>query len=671
MAIFSFGSIRKNLIRNASFKSLVVCATVIAGALGTVACDPAADHVLTTEDKVADMQWLFSIFRNNYAPLEYKEARNGYDIERLQKVYMTKAKRTKSNDEFYRVMAQFVAEFKDAHTAGSISPASVPGQAKIAYLGISGVRDGKNFRVTDIIPSIDRSNFPIEVSEKITAIDGVPLFEYIDKNLVPYRNLGNDLANKTVHMKNLFTRMSLTLPIPEKDDVKLTVQNPITGKTRTVTLPWIKKDLYDFKLERALFDASRKTDAKTLSVSDPHTGGELSLAILDQRGVPMSVKDLIETYQGGGKKDFLQTFKLQTPSAIELTTKKSGPETAPMGMEKLKTERAIPEGAISIEDAKAFPAYVYAMDVKDANGKVRAKKRVGYVRIAEFEVQVPEQVAVDELRATLKKFKQFGVTNVIVDTIDNPGGSLSLLAKVAQAFSDKPVKQPEMRFGLNDNWLLELQQSAIDYKNSDEQRERARRIYEKLRAEKNEGKRLSSLYNVSDIVTDKNPPNEGVHFNKIVVLVSEMNASCGDIFPAIMQDNGLAVIAGTNTMGAGGNVVDHTSDQAPNGHFAVRQTESLIVRKDGSYLENNGVKPDIEFDVNATMADKYRDALTKAEEIIADKRIVPKALAERRKALVEDADERASRRQGELTGERAKSEEAKAVERAIRAGEYR
>jgi C-terminal processing protease CtpA/Prc len=343
-----------------------------------------------------------------------------------------------------------------------------------------------------------------------------------------------------------------------------------------------------------------------------------------------------------------------------------------MGMEKLKAERAIPDGAISIEEAKTFPAYVYAMDVKDANGKVRGKKRVGYVRIAEFDAPMGEDNAVNELRSTLKKFKQFGVSNVIVDTIDNPGGSLSLLAKVAQAFSDKPVKQPDMRFGLNDNWLLELQKSAIGLNNSDEQRERARRIYEKLRAEKNEGKRLSSIYNVSDIVTDKNPPNEGVHFNKIVVLVSEMNASCGDIFPAIMQDNGLAVIAGTNTMGAGGNVVDHTNDQAPNGHFAVRQTESLIVRKDGSYLENNGVKPDIEFDVNAAMADKYRDALSKAEAIIADKSIVPKALAERRKALAEDADERAARRQGELSGEHdSKSEEAKAVERAIRAGEYR
>ncbi len=274
------------------------------------------------------------------------------------------------------------------------------------------------------------------------------------------------------------------------------------------------------------------------------------------------------------------------------------------------------------------------------------------------------------MKPTLKNFKTLGVSNIIVDTIDNPGGSLSLLAKVSQAFSDKPIHQANMRFGLNDNWLLELQQGSLS--GSDEQRERSRRLYEKLRAEKNQGKRLSSVFNVSDIVTSKNEPNEGVHFDKIVVLVNEMNASCGDIFPATLQDNGLAIIAGTNTMGAGGNVVDHQNDQAPNGHFTVRQTESLIVRKDGTYLENNGVKPDVEFDVNEGLDKQYEKARQKAEEIIRNKDIVPKALAEKRKAATEAADERSAQRQGELTGnDTRKTEDVKAVEKAVRAGEVK
>jgi C-terminal processing protease CtpA/Prc len=676
MAFLNLNAFNRTLFKLSSFKPFIVCVTLMAGVLGSAASYPAADHVLTVEDKVADMQWLFSIFRNNYAPLEYKESRNDFNVEKLQKSYMTRAKRTKTNDEFYRVMAQYVAEFKDAHTGGSVTPAFVPGQATIAYLGISGVRDGYFFRVTDILSSIDKNNFPIEVGERITEIDGVPLFEYIDKNLVPYRNLGNDLANKTVHMKNLFTRLSLNFPIPEHDDVKLTVLNPSTGKLRNVTLPWIKKDLYDLRLERAIIDLARRGPSKSLSVVDPHTMDELSLAILDQRGVPMSADELMGIHHGAIKKPFLETFKLATPSSIELTNKKPAQsEPTPKGMDALRLERAIPSTAISIEEAKNFPAYIFTVDVKNANGKGFSKKRTGYVRIAAFEVDVPEDVAVEELRATLRKFKANGINNIIVDTIDNPGGSLSLLAKVAQAFSDKPIRQPEMRFGLNDNWLLELQQAALDLRNSDEQREHALRIYEKLRAEKNKGERLSSIYNVTDIITDKIVPNEGVHFDRIVVLVNEMNASCGDIFPAILQDNGLAIIAGTNTMGAGGNVVDHKADQAPNGHFTVRQTESLIVRKDGTYLENNGVKPDVEFDVNSFMAGKYFGAVMNAEKILLNKKIVPKVLAEKRKAAVaegkEDKEERAARRQGELGDEPGKTEIAKAVERAVRSGEAR
>lgn len=51
-----------------------------------------------------------------------------------------------------------------------------------------------------------------------------------------------------------------------------------------------------------------------------------------------------------------------------------------------------------------------------------------------------------------------------------------------------------------------------------------------------------------------------------------------------MQENNLAIVEGETTMGAGGNVTEHTYDQAPNGHFTMRQTESLIVKKTAVFL---------------------------------------------------------------------------------------
>jgi C-terminal processing protease CtpA/Prc len=640
-----------------SFRAIGVHAVLCLTILNLTACDPAADHTLSASEKEADMKWLFSIFGNNYAPLEYKEKLHEFDFEKLKKTYLSRAMRTKSNDEFYRLMARFVAEFRDAHTGGTIAPSNLPGQAQIAYLGISGVRDGETFRVTDILGSINRAGYQIKIDDRVTKINGMPVFEYIDKVLVPYRDLGNSLANKTLHMNDLFMRVNVNTPIPEEDSVRLTIERSVGEgpKVRDITLPWIKKDLYDFKIDQALFRASQQKTS-VLTVADPSSADLLELAILDQRGAPIEISQLIQAFEG--KVPFHESFRLISPSTISLKSIGAAGEQPLTGSAKLAKERSIPANAITMEEAKFYPSYMYSIDVKDAKGTVHGKRQVGYVRIEAFDASSADE-AIKELRTTLKKFKANGVTSLIVDTIDNPGGSLELAARVSQAFSDRPVRLSDMQFGLNDNWLREMQEMSLS--GSDEQRELARRIYQKLREEKNAGKRLSSPFNMSEIVR-ADDPHYGVRFDKIVILVNEMNASCGDIFPAIMQDNGLAVVAGTKTMGAGGNVESHRFDQAPNSHFKVRQTESLVLRKDGTYIENRGVFPDVVFDVNAGLRLKHDDARQQAEKIILDKDATPAKLAEKRKQAEaaelaaekiarETRDERAARRAGGLTGD--------------------
>jgi C-terminal processing protease CtpA/Prc len=666
-------------------------------AVAQLGCDPAADHLLSAEEKEADMKWLYSIFSNNYAPLEYKEALFGFNFQELKKKYLTKAKRTRTNEEFYRVMAQFVAEFGDAHTGGSVTPNQLPGQAQVAYLGFTGVRDGINFRVTKILPTIDQHQFPIKINDVITKIDGIPVFEYIDRFLVPYRNLGHPLANKTAHMANLFTRMSLMLPMPEKDDVKLTVERPIMDPAeppvRKIILPWIKKDLYDFKIEQAIYQASKnKSDA--LTVVDPATHKELKIEILDQRGMPIPLATLLDSYKAH-KRAFLDSFELIVPTSIafESTTPDdfAASKQEETGIKKLAKERNIPADAISIEEAKTFPAYIYSVPVKDKYQRVRGRKNVGYIRIDTFSPAGDPNQVVEQVRTTLRKFAANGVKNVVVDTIGNPGGSLDLAMKVAQAFSEKAIEMPEIQFGLNDNWLGALHSASLS--GSDEQRVYAERLYRELRAQKNSGNRISKPYNLKALLSRPMEPNYGIKFDKIVVLTNEMNASCGDIFPAMMQDNELAIVAGENTMGAGGNVTGRMMDQSPNGHFKVRQTESLILRKDGSYIENYGVRPDIHFEVKPGYNHKYDNSRAVAEAIIRKKGLTPKLAAEVRRARAQaeknaqaqseresgeagaavgeqTAEERAARRAGGLSGEAGgeSEEERRAREAAKRGG---
>ena len=117
-----------------------------------------------------------------------------------------------------------------------------------------------------------------------------------------------------------------------------------------------------------------------------------------------------------------------------------------------------------------------------------------------------------------------------------------------------------------------------------------------LRNDLSEHKRLSSpVHILGEPVLGANQsvaqPTPRVH-----VLINEGCASACDIFAAAMQDNKLATIIGRRSMGAGGNVI-HGGD-SPHEKFSLSQTASLMYRQDGSFIENNGVTPDIALDTN-------------------------------------------------------------------------
>jgi C-terminal processing protease CtpA/Prc len=89
----------------------------------------------------------------------------------------------------------------------------------------------------------------------------------------------------------------------------------------------------------------------------------------------------------------------------------------------------------------------------------------------------------------------------------------------------------------------------------------------------------------------------------IMVLTDEMSFSAADEFPAMLQDNGAAVIFGNRTAGAGGPVIEYGAGAYSEGTVSV--TIGLMVRKapivtpdfpTTSYIENVGVRPDVEYD---------------------------------------------------------------------------
>ena len=89
----------------------------------------------------------------------------------------------------------------------------------------------------------------------------------------------------------------------------------------------------------------------------------------------------------------------------------------------------------------------------------------------------------------------------------------------------------------------------------------------------------------------------------LMVLVDEMSASGADSFPATIQDNQRGPLFWWRTMGAGGSVEGRWAGSYSQGYTTV--TQSLMSRNQDvvtpdfpvtRYVENVGVRPDIEFD---------------------------------------------------------------------------
>ncbi len=588
---------------------------LVVGFAAVSGCDPIPRRQLSSAEKVADMEWIYSIFGQNYAPLKYKEKLFGFEFEKLKDEYREKAKATANNDEFYQLMFSFVAQFKDAHTSGSLDAPDIAGRAQVAYLGFSGRRKGKNFVVTDLFPTTKSySAFPIKVGTEIVKIDGMTLEDAVKSELVKYRDLGQDDTNFTYHVNRLFTRVSMSTPLPKKDTVTLTLAGRKASQ-QDVVLPWVVKDLSLFRKEQAEARGSGwKVDDKTSpppgttfwTFDSPEGNQKIQLNLLNFQGMPADPQRLLAKVKRGTQGfDVRDTFQFLDDVAGWVSAEPKAPlqgATTADTASFMAQYREVPSTAMFLPTAKILPSYFYKA----------GKELVGYIWVYSF--SLPSSAAT-EFAQTLNTFKTFGVKRIIIDTINNGGGSLVLGMKMAQVLSAKKVAMPDMQLKLSDSWMDEFDNWS-KWGSSDAEKELARRVLDRLQKEKEEGKWISSNFSSEFLVPydmKANDAMEGTEF-ETVLLVNEMCASMCDIFAGIVQDNKLAKIVGSRTMGAGGNVVDY--NQAPNSHFDVRQTESLIVRTNGKYIENVGVTPDVVMDVSESASGKYSAVRLKAEEAL-------------------------------------------------------
>lgn len=274
-------------------------------------------------------------------------------------------------------------------------------------------------------------------------------------------------------------------------------------------------------------------------------------------------------------------------------------------------------------DSKIFDAYVYTLKGKS----------IGYVRIPDFYAEAEEAEEFRKIIAVM----QGRTKALIVDVMNNPGGIGFYAYSLASMLTDKPLKNlPEemtithedMYFALQDiDWLSDIESDAdaidifgkdvggfpVDKQLALSILSFANFIKEQFKA----GKTITDPYPMEGL--EYIQPHRKTRYTKpIVVLTNSLSISCGDLLPALLQDNQRAKILGEKTGGAGGFVLKKKySNRFGVADFTL--TGSLMYRLNSEPLENLGVTPDFPYEFTSRdYTANYQEFIQFVNQVMTD-----------------------------------------------------
>ena len=501
-----------------------------------------------------------SAFAAQYGPGQWKESHEGWDLDKR----IAEAKRQVQDtpnltlDQYHEILRGFFHSMKDYH----VSVAFQSTEASSLPFSVVGA-NGRYF-----IEYIDRgklpeSSFPFHVGDELTAFDGKPTADVV-KDL--QAKLGNNTALTDRALASMFltSRRAASFGDVAKGPVSVSIKPQGAQAAQTRQLLW------DYTPEQIRQQPQRGRDF--MAMSEP---GALPKATLPNMGTMLSPMQAAmggtasNPFTLGGRESFIPD----------------------LGQPLWKSEA----------DA-IFHAYIY----KAADGRT-----IGYVRIPSYEVENPDE-AVKEFAALVTRF-QAGTDALVIDQVDNPGGSVLYLYALASMLTDRPLKTPPHHVAITQEdvaqalELLKLEPlvktDALAQKVLGASQGGYPVSYEFFRHMIEYSRFVVNQWNAGKTLTDPifiegvdeiNPSAVARYSKPILLLINELDFSGGDFFPAIMQDNKRATLFGTRTAGAGGFIREvKIPNQVGIDHFVV--TGSIAVRDGNKPIENLGVRADIQY----------------------------------------------------------------------------
>lgn len=521
---------------------------------------------------VQDLNAIKNTFDTQYAPFLWKYDYAGWRLEEetsktKQAIQLLPNPQIK---EYQRLLKRFFLSMNDYHVSVqfySTEASHLPFTIKSAH--------GRYF-----ITSVDRGRFGKDapkVGDELVLFEGKDIKAYMDAFRKAEFGDADTATDRSLSEQMLTLRMgSLGFKVP-KGEVSFVVIS--RGKKNVVTIKtsWIYQPE---KVKNIQFDAPPAKGVKRL---EPPFIAE----------APAEIKFPLNQNPILNKEMVLPIFAKLKGVNLTAASEKIG--------ERDSFLPALGKKIWETSSNSRFDAYVF----ENEEGR-----RVGFLRIPHYGGDEEFSKSLEPIIAKL----QAETEGLIIDQLNNPGGFLFYMYSVVSMFSDKPLIVPTHRVSITQKevvFALEALESLESITTDQEARDVIGDTLDGLPVTKKTAEEMVAYFHSllnewgkGHTLTEpeyfwgfKTIPPCKTHYTKpILLLVNELDFSCGDFFPAILQDNGRAKIFGTKTAGAGGCLL---STEYPNlfGVESYSYTGSIAARIDDHPIENLGVTPDIPYEL--------------------------------------------------------------------------
>lgn len=535
-----------------------------------------------------------------YAPYEWKRDYFGWTLEQAFNDAKTKLLDTKdlSFKEYHQIFKGFLSTTRDYHVRSQFY------STEMAFFPLTVKQVNGSYYITSFETEFSLSGDEIafefegydeesfakaltalnpQIGDEVVAINGIAIQELIEKLIDD--DLGGDRTptGYAIAERLIFRRFGKYGHEVPSGSFELTIRhdgNTVSGTIPWLHIPeWVRERTNEQKIESSLMAAShllKLQDSKKLSF---------------QTVAKLLTKDFSVEFA----KDILEKHTERDPVEGEEEN------------EDCRIKGFLPPlGTIVWETPINRDTYAYLYETIDG-------KRYGYLYLSSFSYgDVEAEKLINEIAEALQIFN-LEADALVLDICNNPGGNLIFTYGVCQMLIDYPLQLPKFQqmliaedvydyafaYNLLKN-LFATEEGAKEelwdgFLMGEKQKRQVCNFAHQMIEQWEKEQKLTPPDYILGI--DAIDPHPTTRFAKpILLLINELDFSCADFFPAILQDNKRAMLFGNKTAGAGGSVkrYTHTSRFGVQGYSL---TGSIAYRTNGKVIENLGVTPDIPYEI--------------------------------------------------------------------------